>query len=187
MTKIRIFHGRFVDHSPTHRNDNNCNRIVTVAWSYDEVSKILTYGATVYTFDRDENVSWNKRVHKATALDRAISSPVELYINQKFKWYTMDWYIARKLIFTHGCYARTSTIDQVDIKYINRYDPYKTGELMPIGYHLVNGKTKYYNGNRYHNADDNDDDNDVSNGCSNVSLAFTIVLVATPILLTYFM
>lgn len=209
---IRIFHGRFSDKVPVHKNSTDCDRIATVAWQYDPTINTLSYGATIYTHEKDgatiytheKNVSWIKQIHAKTAIARLNNTPVKVVIDENdFESRSMDWYIIRKLIFTNGCYdkhpnlhydlrSKSENNSGHSVNNINSYDPYKTGELLPVGYHLVNGKTLYYDGEEYRNCD-----NDYSKlnecdrceegyRCAAVGLIFFTLMLATPIIFNIF-
>jgi len=118
----RIAHCRFLNRDPIHKmreeDSGYYNRIVTSAWSYDVVTSILTYGATVYT-KSEGSKCWVKKTHRDRATERYYKNPIRvklIYSRNKVQLsdIAMDWYIAEILTFMFGACSKdiSETVEQ---------------------------------------------------------------------------
>lgn len=129
-SKPHIAHCWFRGYNPIYRGfkqGSRCNRIVTVAWSYetfhlktftDEKSDepirtktILKYGATVFRKTKSNDL-WLKKLHTHRAITRHNNSPVCVEFDgdlSDVKPCVINWYIAQKLIFKYKTYDTTGT------------------------------------------------------------------------------
>src|SRR5665647_978443 len=118
----RIAHCRFLNRDPIHKmieeDSGYYNRIVTSAWSYDVVTSILTYGATVYT-KSEGSKCWVKKTHRERATERYYKNPIRvklIYSRNKVQLsdIAMDWYIAEILTFMFGACSKdiSETVEQ---------------------------------------------------------------------------
>ena len=137
-TQPRVSHRRFVDKIPTFNDDKNINRIITVVWTFEPPTSILTYGATIYKQD-DKRDKWVKRMHTITATERYDNNPIRVKLLPVFgkalseiKSLSLDWFIAQKLIFSHGTH-NTNPIDvrrvheavRIPYNFNDEYDPFE--------------------------------------------------------------
>lgn len=106
----RIAHSRFYDGKPV-RKSEPCNKIVTSCWSYNQSTKVLTYGATVYS--KTDKSNWKKRDHKLRAVERYEKNPCNIVLLSNRvvpKCVAIDWHIATEYIFKFGCEGNTSSV-----------------------------------------------------------------------------
>ena len=113
MTSIRLAHSRFCGGNPAYEKDV-FDKIVTSVWSFDPVTKVLTYAATVYRKSA-KNDFWNKRQHKNRALERFEQNPirVKLFVNEgvnaaELQSSAIDWFISSHLIYKFGTHNKNS-------------------------------------------------------------------------------
>jgi len=105
----RVTHCRFnksVSIYDSPKQNNKFDRVVSIAWNYDTSANIIIYGATVFKrVSVDEQ--WTKKLHSKTALDRYTKNPVRVMMFgvklSDLSTDYIDWYIAEKLIYDHGC------------------------------------------------------------------------------------
>jgi hypothetical protein len=100
------------------------DRIVTSAWQYDSITRMLTYGATVFTKTSPTDY-WRKQMHSKTAVERFRNSPVKVQFifpedsEDNFLSNTaINWYIACNLIFKFKCESK-ETNEELELHYVN--------------------------------------------------------------------
>jgi len=119
--EVRIAHCRFEKNGSNgkkweslYRKDR-FDRVVSIVWSFDNETRLLTYGATVYKKEGPSDF-WVKKEHREKALERYHNNPVRvklitvgntgnIYRNQDIyllKRAAIDWYIALELIYLYG-------------------------------------------------------------------------------------
>lgn len=135
-SNLRISHCRYGDGKRVHRNEK-FERVVTVAWTYDQDEKRLTYGAAVFDSCLTK-VNWNKGVYRRMAVDRYHGYPITVDIDWKkvqedneMVGRALDRHIATCLIDEYGCGGRG------DHQEVNEYHlVYRKGKLRgyKIGY-----------------------------------------------------
>ncbi len=130
----RLSHCRFDNIKPLYKYKNcltETNRVVSVAWKYDEKTEILSYGATIY---KKSNDNWIKKDHSQTAIERFTTCPLHFKVDLKklITRTSIDWYIARVLVLKYGCYFKGvlekgeilpyNTLN-IEEGFIEKYDP----------------------------------------------------------------
>lgn len=128
----RIAHSRFNGNQQVTRRDS-FDRVVTSVWSYE--NGVIRYGATVYKRNT-KNVSWNRKDHIMTALNRYMRFPV--FLRLKFGDdqssvpcpVAIDWFIAKLAVEVFGCLDKNNSeevqgpVNYGTSYYFNkRYDP----------------------------------------------------------------
>jgi hypothetical protein len=151
----RTSHLKFVGKTPALKTSNDYDRVVTVDWEYLEGT--LRYGASVYTREIRDN--WIKKIHFEKAKKRLKESPVLIIINLSgVNETSVDWYIARKLIYEYGCKSHTPNVkyvhDIVTTWEVEKYNPYLTGEFIQaklidgVLWNTYSGVNKYLGDNK---------------------------------------
>jgi hypothetical protein len=135
----RIVHSRFCDGKPV-RKSEPYNRIVTSCWSYDNETKVLTYGATVYS--RTDKSVWNKTAHRLKATERYEKNPCKIVLLAKLspKAIAIDWHIASEYIFKFGCEGKTGLVYLYDF-YNEKFSYLKPNKL----FYTLDQLAKEYN------------------------------------------
>lgn len=115
---LRTTHCRFYNHRRVPRNRKSddgkiltqpFDRVVTIAWTYNQESKMVRYGATVFIKENPDDC-WNKKLHRKTAVARYNEAPVEVYVDWENVRSSedekigpaLDRYISEMLIYSSG-------------------------------------------------------------------------------------
>ena len=119
---MHIAHRKFYNNQPVTRHEYY-NRVVTVYWSFDHVSGSLTYGASVFRREYEEE-RWHKRWNRETAKKRFYKNPVQVvlktFVNLKSLTNTaIEYFICRKLIYLLGC---STKMDASQSKFYDEYN-----------------------------------------------------------------
>ena len=80
MDKPRIAHCRFYKGESLHDTLDKFDKVVTLAWNYDENTSVLTYAGTVYK-KKNKRDHWIKRLHRDEALTRFFVAPVTIQLS----------------------------------------------------------------------------------------------------------
>ena len=144
----RLSHCRFNNIKPLYKYKHclaETNRVVSVAWKYDEKTEMLSYGATIY---KKSNDSWIKKDHSQTAIERFTTCPLHFKVtfSNLTNRTSIDWYIARALVLKYGCYFKGvlekgeilpyNTLD-IEEGFREKYDPVGWEELVCGNYEDV--------------------------------------------------
>ena len=119
MTPIRIAHLRFSQGEPVPKCEP-FDRVVTAIWSYDYSNFVLTYAATVYK-KKDGKDFWTRKEHRLNTEKRFKEHPLRIQFKfektlpPEISNTAMDWFIARRLVFTFGAYNKT----ELDVRRIH--------------------------------------------------------------------
>jgi len=106
----RIVHSRFSYGKPV-RKSEPCDKVVTSCWSYDENTRVLTYGATVYS--KTDKTNWKRKDHRLKAIERYEKNPCKIVLlsnRVEPKCVAIDWHIASEYIFKFGCEGKTGSV-----------------------------------------------------------------------------
>jgi len=131
MHKPRIAHCRFYKGESLHNTLDKFDKVVTLAWNYDENTSILTYGGTVFK-KKNKQDYWIKRLHKDEALTRFNCTPIRVYLtnssNRLLTKIGLEWFIAENLIYKFGAYDHHKELDmcynaEIKLGFLEKYDP----------------------------------------------------------------
>jgi len=130
MDKPRIAHCRFYKGESLHDTLDKFDKVVTLAWNYDENTSVLTYAGTVYK-KKNKRDHWIKRLHKDEALTRFFVAPVTVQLSNPsdilLTRIGLEWYIVENLIYKFGAYDHDNKKDvyNAEIKpgFLEKYDP----------------------------------------------------------------
>ena len=128
--KPRVSHLKFLGNRPVTESSGKYNRVVSLAWFFYQEQSSINYSFTIWT-STSEDKTWNRKKHRETALERywkdsyyvTLEWPKDEEGQSKeydFDNYTMDWFIAMKLIYDRKRSSRYNMPNKE--KFLAKYD-----------------------------------------------------------------